>query len=289
MRDDLMSKMSQPLPDLRSKMKQPAPDLRAKLTGVKDLRARLGQRAVPASKGSSAASPKGKGIRGAPTHKLGDWDCPSCGSLVFASKATCFACGTPKDADVSAPAVAVSRYETFKRLHARTCQTEDEVIECIAALEPPLENAKEYTIAMRAFDKVRAWRSMLELIKVMRARGIERDGSLYRCERGRAATPAALWRAHISGAPHPERPLYCGAGVVCVSRRHEACVWFCVRAAQLCGARRRKGRGGRARVHATATRRGRGRRMRTRREGTARAPCARGRPDCRAATRCGGG
>jgi hypothetical protein len=50
--DDLHSKM----PDLRSKMSQPPPDLRAKLTakgggaGVKDLRARLGQRAAPAPK-----------------------------------------------------------------------------------------------------------------------------------------------------------------------------------------------------------------------------------------------
>merc|ERR1719189_3148198 len=26
----------------------------------------------------------------------GDWDCPSCGKMVFASKEECFSCGTPK-------------------------------------------------------------------------------------------------------------------------------------------------------------------------------------------------
>merc|ERR1719310_1362467 len=35
---------------------------------------------------------KGKGKE----RREGDWDCPNCGKLVFASKDECFACGEPK-------------------------------------------------------------------------------------------------------------------------------------------------------------------------------------------------
>merc|ERR1740121_1760455 len=34
----------------------------------------------------------GKGIE----RRDGDWDCPACGKMVFASKDECFACGEPK-------------------------------------------------------------------------------------------------------------------------------------------------------------------------------------------------
>merc|ERR1712176_1514350 len=40
------------------------------------------------------------GMLGAPPPpvggKKGDWICPSCGNLCYASKSTCFKCGTPK-------------------------------------------------------------------------------------------------------------------------------------------------------------------------------------------------
>eukprot|EP00930_Biecheleria_cincta_P073174 TRINITY_DN604_c1_g1_i2.p1 TRINITY_DN604_c1_g1~~TRINITY_DN604_c1_g1_i2.p1 ORF type:complete len:823 (-),score=133.07 TRINITY_DN604_c1_g1_i2:195-2642(-) len=39
----------------------------------------------------------GKGGKGG--GRAGDWNCPKCGSLVFASKSSCFKCGTTKDAD----------------------------------------------------------------------------------------------------------------------------------------------------------------------------------------------
>merc|ERR1719343_164902 len=38
----------------------------------------------------------GKGGGGKDGGKPGDWDCPSCGAMVFASKSSCFKCGTPK-------------------------------------------------------------------------------------------------------------------------------------------------------------------------------------------------
>eukprot|EP00931_Biecheleriopsis_adriatica_P018558 TRINITY_DN1296_c0_g2_i1.p1 TRINITY_DN1296_c0_g2~~TRINITY_DN1296_c0_g2_i1.p1 ORF type:complete len:187 (-),score=24.69 TRINITY_DN1296_c0_g2_i1:117-608(-) len=40
----------------------------------------------------------GGGGGGAPRveRRDGDWDCPNCGKLVFASKDTCFSCGEPK-------------------------------------------------------------------------------------------------------------------------------------------------------------------------------------------------
>jgi len=41
----------------------------------------------------------GPGLGGAVQRRDGDWDCPSCGKMVFASKDVCFSCGTPRDDD----------------------------------------------------------------------------------------------------------------------------------------------------------------------------------------------
>merc|ERR1719221_777738 len=38
----------------------------------------------------------GGGGKGGPERRDGDWDCPQCGKLVFASKDECFSCGAPK-------------------------------------------------------------------------------------------------------------------------------------------------------------------------------------------------
>mmetsp|Transcript_3968 Transcript_3968/g.6969 ORF Transcript_3968/g.6969 Transcript_3968/m.6969 type:complete len:158 (+) Transcript_3968:137-610(+) len=35
--------------------------------------------------------------RAEPEKRPGDWDCPECGALVFASKDACFKCGAPRD------------------------------------------------------------------------------------------------------------------------------------------------------------------------------------------------
>eukprot|EP00930_Biecheleria_cincta_P018699 TRINITY_DN14472_c0_g1_i1.p1 TRINITY_DN14472_c0_g1~~TRINITY_DN14472_c0_g1_i1.p1 ORF type:complete len:164 (+),score=21.29 TRINITY_DN14472_c0_g1_i1:101-592(+) len=41
----------------------------------------------------------GGGGCGGPERRDGDWDCPRCGKLVFASKDECFSCGEPKPRD----------------------------------------------------------------------------------------------------------------------------------------------------------------------------------------------
>mmetsp|Transcript_4788 Transcript_4788/g.8511 ORF Transcript_4788/g.8511 Transcript_4788/m.8511 type:complete len:164 (-) Transcript_4788:87-578(-) len=49
----------------------------------------------PGGRGGGGGGGGGKG-GGAPERRDGDWDCPNCGKLVFASKLECFSCGTPK-------------------------------------------------------------------------------------------------------------------------------------------------------------------------------------------------
>merc|ERR1719188_485124 len=41
----------------------------------------------------------------------GDWDCPSCGKLVVASKDTCFSCGEPKPRGGGGGRGGVDRYD----------------------------------------------------------------------------------------------------------------------------------------------------------------------------------
>lgn len=41
----------------------------------------------------------GGGGKGGQERRPGDWDCPSCGAMVFAAKDSCFKCGTPKPRD----------------------------------------------------------------------------------------------------------------------------------------------------------------------------------------------
>merc|ERR1719469_1747376 len=49
------------------------------------------------SNGSGGGGKGGGGGGGFGIEKRdGDWDCPSCGKLVFASKEECFSCGAPK-------------------------------------------------------------------------------------------------------------------------------------------------------------------------------------------------
>merc|ERR1719512_364925 len=38
----------------------------------------------------------GGGFGGGIQRRDGDWDCPACGKMVFASKEECFSCGAPK-------------------------------------------------------------------------------------------------------------------------------------------------------------------------------------------------
>ena len=168
--------------DLRAKLSKdrnaggnPSGQQRATLT-AKDLRETL------LKKESGDRAPKGSSSKSVTDRRPTDWDCSACGALVFGTKDACFACGTPRGqtrgAATGGNGGKLPRATYFHKMKHES-KTAAEVAKCLAAIEPPLRDAKEFSVALNAYGKLMEWRGVLELVHEMRERRIAPDVPFY--------------------------------------------------------------------------------------------------------------
>lgn len=108
--------------------------------------------------------------------------CRGCGALVFAGKSACFACGMnrggSRGSGDSCSGGGKARGALFTELK-NGCRRIEETERCLSQMDPPPQNAKEFSLAMNAFGRVRAWQRVLDLLDEMEARGIRPDTVIY--------------------------------------------------------------------------------------------------------------